>query len=583
MAAGLSATDIANMKAAAAFAATQFTSNYTDNIHVNIFVTAVSGTGTLGMSNTFLNSVPSYSSLRAAVAADSKTPDDATVLGAGGSLPTTDPIGGNDLYVVSRAEAKALDLTADDLSNDGTFTFGGGFSYTYDPNNRAVAGKTDFIGVAMHEFSEIMGRIPLMGQDLFGTGASDYMLFDLFHFTGAGTRGLNNGAGRSFSIDNGTTLLKAFNNAAVNGGDLDDWASGTNDCFNAFSSSSVENDLTTVDLRVMDVIGYDRVTATPTPTPTPTATPGSGPAVMVSPAPGSTFTSSTATFQWTAGSATAYALTLGSAAKGTDIYSSSVISALSATVTGIPTDGRTVFATLYSRVNNVWTNNAYTYRAANGSTSLTPVVNATYTTPTEVPIVSDRFTAIGKTLNIALKFPPAPGTELMVVRNTGPEIIRGTFANLRQGQIIPLTYAGLTYYFIANYHGGQGNDLVLLWTDRSLLPAAVLNKLDSQVVLALKQARGQAPFNKPTSLRPDIPIRDGNGRVLVDITATVSAKLLDEVAVLSGRVSDGSVTDNGFRAMVPLLQLETLAGRSDVTSISPSRPTLTSVIESDGF
>src|SRR5207245_1188355 len=173
------------------------------------------------------------------------------------------PIGSAHMDLVARAEAKALRLRADDFTIDGTFTFGGGFSYTYDPANRAVAGKFDFIGVAMHEFSEIMGHIPLMGENL--TGSPDYMLMDLFHYTGAGVRGLNNGAGRFFSIDNGTTLLKAFNNAAANGGDLQDWASGTNDAFNAFSNSSVKNDLTSVDLRVMDVIGYDFAGSSPTP------------------------------------------------------------------------------------------------------------------------------------------------------------------------------------------------------------------------------------------------------------------------------------------------------------------------------
>ena len=166
--AGLSSTDIANMKAAASYAASQFSNNLTDSINVNIKVTAVSGTGTLGMSSTFLRSVSSYSALRSAVSLDSKTADDATVLSAGGSLPSTDPISGTHLYFVSTAEAKALGLAPDDFSNDGTFTFGGGFSYTYDPAHRAVSGKIDFIGVAMHEFSEIMGRIPLMGQNLFG-------------------------------------------------------------------------------------------------------------------------------------------------------------------------------------------------------------------------------------------------------------------------------------------------------------------------------------------------------------------------------------------------------------------------------
>ena len=257
-AAGLTAADIVKMKAANTFAALQFTSNYTDNINVNIMVTAVPGTGTLGMSNTSINSLASYAALRAAAAGDSTTPDDATALGAGGSLVAADPIGGSHLYVVSRAQRKALGLAANDFTNDGTFTFGGGFSYTYDPLNRAVAGKFDFIGVAMHEFSEIMGRIGLMGQNIFGQ--PDYMMFDLFHYTGATVRGLNNGPGRSFSINNGTTLLKAFNNAAANSGDLQDWASGTNDAFNAFSNSGVQNDLTVVDLRVMDVIGYNRAT-----------------------------------------------------------------------------------------------------------------------------------------------------------------------------------------------------------------------------------------------------------------------------------------------------------------------------------
>src|ERR1700736_3533079 len=328
--AGLSSADIAKMKAAASYAVSQFTDNLTDGVNVNIKITAVPGTGTLGQSDSFLASTPNYSALRAAVAADAKTADDATALSSGGSLPTSDPIVSNHLYMVTTAEAKALGLAQDDLSNDGTFTFGGGFNYTYDPANRAVPGKMDFIGVAMHEFSEIMGRIPLMGQNL--TGSPDYMLMDLFHYTGAGSRGLNQGPGRFFSIDNGTTLLKAFNNANANGGDPQDWGSGTNDAFNAFGSFGVLNDLSPVDLCVMDVIGYDATGGSPTPTPTPTPggtptptptpSPSPGPAVMVSPAPGSTFSGPTVTFQWTPGSANSYALILGSPSRIIDFSSS---------------------------------------------------------------------------------------------------------------------------------------------------------------------------------------------------------------------------------------------------------------------
>src|SRR5438309_10965708 len=56
-AAGLSSSDIANMKAAASYAASQFSNNLTDNINVNIKVTAVAGTGTFGMSSSQLRSV----------------------------------------------------------------------------------------------------------------------------------------------------------------------------------------------------------------------------------------------------------------------------------------------------------------------------------------------------------------------------------------------------------------------------------------------------------------------------------------------------------------------------------------------
>ncbi len=72
-------------------------------------------------------------------------------------------------------------------------------------------------------------------------------------------------------------------------------------------------------------------------------------------------------FQWTAGSATQYALTLGSNPKGFDIYSSSQISALSAAVMNLPADSRTVYAAVYSKVGNTWVNNDYTYPTFNGS------------------------------------------------------------------------------------------------------------------------------------------------------------------------------------------------------------------------
>jgi hypothetical protein len=256
-AAGLSAADITAMKAASSYAAQQLTSRYTDNINVNIKITAVAGTSTLGESTSSVLTVTDYATLRNAMVADSKTPDDATSLGAGGSVPAADPIAGSHVYLVTKAQAKALGIIANDATEDGSFKFGGGHQYTYDPNNRAVAGKIDFIGTTLHEFTEIMGRIGAMGDN----SPAEYQQMDLFSYVSAGTRGLGKGAGRFFSFNNGAALLKQFNDFTANQGDLQDWADGTNDAFNAFSSDGVLNDMPEVDLQVMDILGYDRTTA----------------------------------------------------------------------------------------------------------------------------------------------------------------------------------------------------------------------------------------------------------------------------------------------------------------------------------
>jgi hypothetical protein len=207
------------------------------------------------------------------------------------------------------------------------------------------------------------------------------------------------------------------------------------------------------------------------------------------------------------------------------------------------------------------------------------VVNATYTTGAEVPVTSNGFTAIGKTVNLTLNFAPAMDTQLTVVRNTGPGVIVGTFSNLAQGQTVALSYRGVAYHFVAHYHGGTGNDLVLLRTnDKESLHAATLKKLDAQIVLALKKSRREPPFDKPTSLQPDIPFQH-DGRVLVDMAASVSKELLNQITLGGGWVNRDFETAASLRAMVPLSQLENLAGRADVKFISPARPIVTSRVE----
>ena len=72
-------------------------------------------------------------------------------------------------------------------------------------------------------------------------------------------RSMGKGGGNFFSINNGTTLLKEFNDSTADGGDSRDWAAGSNDSFNDVSFSGVLNAVSAVDLQLMDVIGYGRV------------------------------------------------------------------------------------------------------------------------------------------------------------------------------------------------------------------------------------------------------------------------------------------------------------------------------------
>jgi alpha-tubulin suppressor-like RCC1 family protein len=92
-------------------------------------------------------------------------------------------------------------------------------------------------------------------------------------------------------------------------------------------------------------------------------------------------------------------------------------------------------------------------------------VHAIYNSVTDVPVTAVAYKASGNTVNFTLNFAPVTGAELMVVNNTWPQFIQGTFDNLTNGQAVALNYGGTTYNFVANYYGGTGNDLVLVWAN----------------------------------------------------------------------------------------------------------------------
>jgi hypothetical protein len=94
--------------------------------------------------------------------------------------------------------------------------------------------------------------------------------------------------------------------------------------------------------------------------------------ILITPTPGSTLTGSSTTFYWNSGtSASGYWLDLGSTPGGNQYSQSGNLGNVSATtVSGLPTDGSTIYATLYSLIGSQWSGNAYTYTAWNATSGL---------------------------------------------------------------------------------------------------------------------------------------------------------------------------------------------------------------------
>ncbi len=104
------------------------------------------------------------------------------------------------------------------------------------------------------------------------------------------------------------------------------------------------------------------------------------PAVLSSPSPGSAFSSSSATFQWTAGSGvSAYMLLVGTTGAGSkNLYNGAATTATQASVSGLPTNATKVYARLYSEINGSWTQyNDYIFNPDMAATLISPTAGTT--------------------------------------------------------------------------------------------------------------------------------------------------------------------------------------------------------------
>lgn len=231
-----------------------FENNFTDAVTITIGVGygTINGApldrGALGESLTYFNPY-SYAQIASALATDAKSVDDTH---ASALLPASDPTGAD--YWVATAEAKALGL-ATGTGTDGYVGFSDKYSFDYDTSDGVSTGLYDFFGVVAHEITEVMGRQLMVGAS-FGGGPA-YEPMDLFHFSAPGVRTFVGTQAGYFSLDNGVTNLDNFNTSAS--GDFGDWASSAgHDSFRAFTSAGMVNAVTDADMRVMDVIGWDR-------------------------------------------------------------------------------------------------------------------------------------------------------------------------------------------------------------------------------------------------------------------------------------------------------------------------------------
>jgi hypothetical protein len=239
------------VNAAATFLQTTFTDNVTINVTVGygeVGGLALSS-GSLGESLTHMRSY-SYSQVRTALSNDALSPDDHT---ATTQLPVNDPAHAGT-YSVSTAEAKALGLSGASTAIDGSVGFSANDLFDFTAADGISAGHYDFYGVVVHELTEIMGRSAGLGEII--SGQHSYSPMDLFRFSSQGVRDFSPNHSAFLSPDGGTTHLVSVNTDAS--GDFGDWASNAgNDAFLAFAHAGVVNLVTSADLRVMDLIGWN--------------------------------------------------------------------------------------------------------------------------------------------------------------------------------------------------------------------------------------------------------------------------------------------------------------------------------------
>lgn len=164
-----------------------------------------------------------------------------------GSAPTGFPAGG---LAASGPLCGLLGISG--ATTACTVTLGNSVTWCTDNSGGVPVGQYDLFGIVLHEITECLGRANPLGSR--NTGAT---VSTIWRFSSSGTRNWDPTTAGYFSLDNGVTNLGDWN---VSGsGDYLDWATPgpvANDAFNFTANTGVVLPMSSTDLILMDVIGY---------------------------------------------------------------------------------------------------------------------------------------------------------------------------------------------------------------------------------------------------------------------------------------------------------------------------------------
>lgn len=289
-----------------AAAGTRWSSQFTDNVNVNLNIAFASlGSGILGSAGS-TQAFYTYSGVKTALLADATSAADLTAVanlqagsafsmllnrtsnnpnGVGSATTYVDNDGdaNNSIIRMTNANAKALGLLAGNNSaSDASISFSTAFNWDFDPTDGITAGAFDFVGIATHEIGHALGFISGVdildgnspnGTTFFPDNAFTYVsTLDLFRYSTASRNAIGgpvidwtaDNRAKYFSIDGGATQGAAFSTGFTygDGRQASHWKDNLG--LGIMDPTSAPGELLAIsanDLRAFDVIGWNKATA----------------------------------------------------------------------------------------------------------------------------------------------------------------------------------------------------------------------------------------------------------------------------------------------------------------------------------